>query len=294
MKNRAAIIIAIVFLSLTALALAAFLVFFLEGGNFNFFRGKYRVSNTLVLDNYYELNFEKLNIDADASDIYVYDTEEERVRVVIYGDEDLTSVKNDNRELNIRSESKKCIGFCFNFESAKIEIYLPKVYSKKITIVNKYGDVEVENFELAEIEIEEKCGNIDVKKAKELVIDNDYGDTSIGEVRVAKVMESAGNVSIGIASHAEIKNKYGNIEIDKIDEYANIEDNCGDIRIKELLITQNSHIQNDLGNIEIGNTGNIYIEAKTHLGDTKIRNNYRDSEVTLNIENNCGDIRVEN
>ena len=55
-----------------------------------------------------------------------------------------------------------------------------------------------------------------------------------------------------------------------------------------------SKIDVDLGDVKIKETNDIYIEAKTDLGDTKINNNNRTSNVTLKIKVDCGNIKVEN
>lgn len=46
--------------------------------------------------------------------------------------------------------------------------------------------------------------------------------------------------------------------------------------------------------MKIGETNDIYIDAKTDLGEVKVNRNNRYSEITLEIENDCGDIKVEN
>ena len=51
-----------------------------------------------------------------------------------------------------------------------------------------------------------------------------------------------------------------------------------------------SEISASLGNVEIGKTNEIYIDAKTTLGRTKVNNNYQKSDVTLTIKNQSGDI----
>ena len=73
-----------------------------------------------------------------------------------------------------------------------------------------------------------------------------------------------------------------------------IKEDCGDVKIDSLNLKENSSIHNSYGDIKIGSTNEIYINAKTSLGDTKINNNYQKSYVTLTIDNSCGDIRVNN
>ena len=53
-------------------------------------------------------------------------------------------------------------------------------------------------------------------------------------------------------------------------------------------------INSDLGDIKIEETNDIYIETDVSLGDAKVNNNNRHSEIILSIENNLGDIKVNN
>ncbi|MDE5630205.1 MAG: DUF4097 family beta strand repeat-containing protein, partial [Bacilli bacterium] len=69
---------------------------------------------------------------------------------------------------------------------------------------------------------------------------------------------------------------------------------CGDISIKELTIDKNSEIENSMGDVSIGQTNDILIDAKTSLGEVNIRNNNYKSDITLSIDNSCGDITVKN
>ena len=59
---------------------------------------------------------------------------------------------------------------------------------------------------------------------------------------------------------------------------------CGNAEIDTLSINENSNIEVDLGNIEIGSTNDIYIDASVDLGKTNINNNNRNSSVTLKVK----------
>jgi len=49
-----------------------------------------------------------------------------------------------------------------------------------------------------------------------------------------------------------------------------------------------------MGDVSIGRTNDILIDAKTSLGEVDVRNNDYKSEITLKIDNSCGDITVKN
>ena len=63
---------------------------------------------------------------------------------------------------------------------------------------------------------------------------------------------------------------------------------------KRKLTIYQSEISASLGNVEIRKTNEIYIDAKTTFGRTKVNNSYQKSDVTLTIKNQCGDIEIDN
>ena len=113
-------------------------------------------------------------------------------------------------------------------------------------------------------------------------------------VEKAEIEESAGDVTVNKVKDIIVKNNYGNIKIKEVSNYLDISDDCGDIKIDRIDIHKDSFIQNSFGNIKVGSTNEIYIDAKTDLGDLKINENFHKSDITLKIENNCGDIKVNN
>lgn len=293
MKNKGIIIVSIIALTIIVLLLC-YLMVALITGKANFIRFNYKVSNELIKDEYFSSDFKNIKIDSDMSDIYVYTSDENRTRVVIHGDEDKTILQEQSDTLEIKSTTKKCIGICFNQKAAKIEVYLPKNYSNKLSIENRYGDIEIEDFSNATMDIKDNCGDISVGEGRIIKIDNDLGDVKLKNAAEADIKASAGDIKIEKIDKAFIKNSYGDIEIEYIKGSFEIEDNCGDVKLRKIDIDKNSYIRNDLGDIKIGETNEIYIDAKTSLGDVKIEKNYNKSDVTLKLENNCGDITVKN
>lgn len=262
MNNKTLKIILIIFLSILVIGLSVFFVNILTNKNFRFghFSFGHKVSNELVFNQEYETVFDTIKIDSKSSDIEVKEGNESKVKVVIYGDKDETNVEVVNNKLNIKSNEKGCIGFCFNMTIAKIEVYLPSSYSGNINIENNYGDVNIGNFD-------------------NLIL---YATLDAGDIKVDSLKTG------------KIKNSYGDINIGKVNEYLQIKEDCGDVEIASLNLKENSSIHNSYGDIKIGSTNEIYINAKTSLGDTKVNNNYQKSDVTLTIDNSCGDIRVNN
>ena len=297
MNNKTPKIILIVFLSILVIGLSIFFVNILTNKNFRFghFSFGHKVSNELVFNQEYETIFDTIKIDSKSSDIEIKEGNESKVKVVIYGDKDETNVEIVNNKLNIKSNEKKCIGFCFNMTIAKIEVYLPNGYSGNINIENNYGDVNIGNFDNLILDAKLDAGDIKVDSLKSGKIKNSYGDIKIlGYSKELEIDQDCGDVEVSEVDRIKLENNYGDIDIGKVNEYLQIKEDCGDVKIDSLNLKENSSIHNSYGDIKIGSTNEIYINAKTSLGDTKINNNYQKSYVTLTIDNSCGDIRVNN
>ena len=297
MNNKTLKIILIIFLSLLVIGLSVFFVNILTNKDFRFghFSFGHKVSNELVFNQEYETIFDTIKIDSKSSDIEIKEGNESKVKVVIYGDKDETNVEVVNNKLNIKSNEKKCIGFCFNMTIAKIEVYLPNGYSENINIENNYGDVNIGNFDNLILDATLDAGDIKVDSLKSGKIKNSYGDIKIlGYSKELEIDQDCGDVEVSEVDRIKLENNYGDINIGKVNEYLQIKEDCGDVKIDSLNLKENSSIHNSYGDIKIGSTNEIYINAKTSLGDTKINNNYQKSDVTLTIDNSCGDIRINN
>lgn len=291
MKSK---IVLIIFLSVLTLLITFGFIFLMFNKNIKLGSFiKYEVSKKVVYDQTFEEEFSEINISSKASEIKVLESSNDTYRVVIYGNEKYFSVENYDNKLDIKLDQKKCKGFCFNRKIYKTIVYIPSSYDKKLVINNNYGDVKISSFKNLVLNAKLNAGDINVSKVNKAKITNDYGDIFVNYAKKIDVLEKCGDVEIKEVNSVTVKNNYGDIDINKVNEYLNAENNCGDISINNLNILKNSQIKDDLGDIEIGSTNEIKINASTSLGDTKIRNNYK-SDITLDIKNSCGDIEVNN
>ncbi len=260
MKNKGLVITMIILLTIIVAILIVILCLGISGkiSFMGFIRAK---SKDIVYDEKYETEkIEKISIKSSAGDIKFEESDDKKIRVVVYGEqENKIDVEQTGNTLKVESIQKSHI-FGFNIRLNDIVIYLPKEYEKEIEIDSDLGDIEIVSLENASIKIEQNCGDINLGKIKNAEIENDLGTTEIEEVLNS----------------------------------LNIKSNCGDIKIKKLTLQENSKIENDLGDVKIGETNDIFIDAHCDLGDEKIKKNSRQSEVTLKIDVDCGDIKVEN
>lgn len=299
MKNRGLIITLIILLAVVCIALGVFMVLGINGRisfrNFGIFNIN-KVSKTKILDEVYENTFDDIDITTDISNIVIKPSDDNNVRVVIYGnlDKDKFSVDSSTNDLRINYKGKKCTFFCFNIEMSKIEVYIPSNYDKNIEVKNAYGDIEIGEFLNADITVVEDCGDVSIIGAKKIDVKNKLGDIKVDQVIDAKIDQDCGDVKVGKVDNITVKNNLGDIKIKSVNNYLNIDEDCGEIEIDDLVLNKNSVIKTSLGDVKIGTTNEIYIDAKTSLGDTDIRNNYNKSDITLKIDNSCGDIKVRN
>lgn len=296
MKNKGLTVFSIILLSIVVVLLILFLIFSLS--NKNFFRNlslNSKVSDVKIVDEIYDENFEQINIDTKAVNVEIKKSNDSQIKLIIYGDKERTNISTSSSELNIYSHEKDCFGFCFNRTISKIELYIPSDYDKTIKITSNYGDIVIDEFKNLNLNVKMEAGNIEIGSIKYADIVNSYGDITInGYSEKLYIKEKCGDVEINEVDDVTVQNNYGDIKINKINSSLDIKDDCGDIEIDFISINKNSTIHNNLGDIEIGTTNEIFIDAKTNLGDTKINNNYHKSDVVLKITNSLGDIKVEN
>lgn len=290
MKSKR-IVFLISLLVVIAIILIVFMVLVINKKGIVFSNG---ISKNVIVDEVYSDDINNLNLDVREALVSIKRSNDENIRVKIYSEYENTSVNVSNNSLNIVSNNKPCKFICFNYRSTKIEIYLNKDYEFNMDIKNNYGDVLIDEFDNAYMNIKLDCGDLEIKSAKEAVIVNKYGDIDVGKILKANIKADAGDININEAQELVVNNNYGDINIKDINGYLDILDNCGDIEIDNLILSKNSKIKNDYGDIKIGETNQIYIDAKSNLGDVKISNNYRKSNIVLDIKNSCGDIEIDN
>ncbi len=295
MKNKKWLITLIIILTIIMIVLIYFFVNLLQG-NFNLkgFKINFPTSNELILDKTYEEEFNKIIINSTTSEIFIKKSNNKNIKTIIYGEKDYTNVETSLDTLNIKINEKNCLGFCFIKKSAQVEIYLPEDFNGNITIKNTYGDIFIDEFLKVNLDIDEDCGDIKILGGNTIKVNNNYGNIEIEKVNNSTINADCGDILISSVFDATIKSDYGDIKIKSITNYLNLKTDCGDIEIDHLNLNKNSYIKSDYGNINIGNTNELFIDAKTDLGKLKIKNNYNKSDITLKIENDCGDIKVNN
>ena len=94
MKNKSLIIVLICIFSFLSIFLVGLMIILISGNtkfsNFNF---GIKISNELVMDKIYEDNFDKINVESNASDIYIKYSDDSNIRVVTFFVLELLKIK---------------------------------------------------------------------------------------------------------------------------------------------------------------------------------------------------------
>lgn len=297
-KSKGGIIALISIFSLLAVLLVSLMIWLMTG-NRHFFKGftfgfGSHISTKIVLDEVYDNTFQYIDLDMEFGDIYLKQSLDDKVHVKVYSDDDkmASSISPERLSISFAEEKSHFFNFSFARVRSKIEVYLPKEYQNHIELTNNYGDIETDTFSETKFQVEADCGDVSIRGAQTIDIENRYGDITLGTVKVAKVVADCGDVVISNVGELIAENSYGDITVDVVDDFLKIKADCGDVFLTSVTLGKNSSIENSYGDVSIKDIANVYVEAKTHLGEANIAKNHRRAEVILKIENDCGDIDV--
>lgn len=248
--NNKSIIKTIIF-SIASVIITLIMISFLNGNSL-------KITNKKVIyDNLYFEDFKKILVNSSNSNIDIKESQDDSFRVVITGNKNNFIVDNYNNRLYIENNSR-CKFLCL--KNSKIIVYVPSKYKEEIDINNRFGNVNIENFKYANINIDSKFNDIKIDNVNSITINNDLG----------------------------------NISIKNINNYFDLDNDFGDIKIDNVNILLDSYIDNNLGDIKIGNTNEINIYTKNDLGNIRVNKNYRESNILLDIKTNLGNIKIIN
>lgn len=263
--RKGLIIFLILLLVIIVGGLIAFLVLCLNG-NINlksvFIHWGGKKSENLIYEQNYNVDDIKLiNVNQDAGDIIIENTEENNIKVEVYGENQNdveVSLNNNELYINYVGENNKVWFFNFGSTYGDIKIYIPSSYSEKIKINNDAGEVIIKNLENAEADIDCDAGNVEIDRIKNAIIKCDAG----------------------------------NVEIDYILNKCNIKVDAGNLRINNVQLAEDSSIKASMGNVRIKNINDIHVEGHVSMGNCRINNNNTNSSIKLYIEASMGNIEV--
>lgn len=260
MNNKTPIILLLILLSLIIFALVMFLVVNLTGGKARIINIGSKNNKIIYNESFNLEEIKNIEIKQDAGDITFKESTDDNITVTAYGEEvqDIEVTLNGDKLTVDYTRKNRFIFFNFGNIKNDIIINIPASYNNTIKIDNNLGNCYINDLPNATINV-----NCD-----------------------------AGNVETGKIKNANIKCDLGQVEIEEILNKCDIKVDSGNVEIEKLLINENSKIKADLGNINIKETNDIYINASVDLGKANINGNNRSSEITLELECDCGNISV--
>lgn len=279
MKENNLKIFLVLFLGLLAIALIVFMILLLHNDNKTFtFFGKKKESKLILEKSYHTDEFEKIIVNSPVSDIKILASENEEVKVMIYGSEkDNVSSILENNQLSISHEKKSriCIGFCI-FNKEEVLVYLPENKIKALDLKSVSGDIFVTNTFDTNLDIKTTSGDIEATSGKEV-----------------KVETTSGDIKIESLNDGLLKTVSGDIYLENANNQLEIGTTSGDIKIKNFNCQANSNIKSVSGDVSISHLQGAYVEAKSTSGDIKTDGSDRYSLNTLVIKTTSGDINIK-
>lgn len=109
-----------------------------------------------------------------------------------------------------------------------------------------------------------------------------------------EIHSNLGDVDIDtkLNTNLEINNNCGDISASELGGSFDIHTDLGNIDIKRININKNSSATTNMGDVDIEYTNAVNIDYSTSLGTVDIKNNSPDSDITLQVHTDLGDIEI--
>lgn len=293
--NKVLTIILIVLLSIITIGLA-FGLYFMINGKFNFksFENmNFNNVSTNLVDSKEITTLKDLDIKTNVVDVSIEENNTNTIKVELYSDYPKNyEISENENNIKIVLDEKKKAGFYVFKKIPKVKVLIPSNYDKNIVINSDVGDIKIEKFPNATLNSKLDVGDLKIKQIKDAT-----ADLRVGDIRIDKINSLTSNLKTGDIKIQNINEivaivKTGDVKIDTLNGYINIKSTTGDVKVQNAIINKNSKIDSKIGDVKINNISGCYVNAKTDVGDTKINNKERKSDIELTITNNIGDIKV--
>ena len=293
--NSALNIIRIVLLAFIAVALTILLIVLLNG--------KIKIKGIdlyekteLVYENTFTESISNLDIITTNNDVKIEEKEIENIEVKIYDRKDAkpTAEVKDNT-LYIENKDEVRIGFSFGINgNSRIEITVPKGTTYNLKIDGTSSDVD-SLINLKNVNIETKSGDVNLKNSIDTTINTTSGDITVGNTDKLEITTTSGDIKTGsVKESIYAKATSGDFLLGDINGKLTLNTTSGDIKINKVNLTNDSTVKVTSGDVVIGETNDIYIDAHVVSGDVKVNTNNRKSDYELKINTTSGDIIVNN
>lgn len=314
MRKIGIIILIIILISFT-IALCNILVFSIRHNEWNWFMS-FRDLDEIRKEEYKRqeekidiVDVEKLKIEFDTSDLNVFFTDENEIKVIQYSYQELKGneiFKIDKSSSNITISKKGNRGFHFFYMNQIVfDVYIPKAYEESLEIKAVSGNIKGdENLKFKNLKISSTSGDIEMAniEADNINIETVSGDIELQNIgnNTIKLKTVSGNIIVGSAKgEIEAKSTSGNIKIEKIEGEVELNSTSGEIKSNDFKITGNSKVKTTSGNIKmyLNEESNCQIQTKSVSGNVTVPNGRnvmgQEPYVDLNIQTTSGNIKIE-
>ncbi len=278
-NNRGGLIAGIIVLFLIAASLGVFLVFAIgHFGGFNFGGFSLGESDHLALEKEFELdNINLISSDSDTANIHISKSTDgaEKVKVHILAEEKVkVSAEKNDSSIDIYAK-EECHFICFGQKKSTIDIVLPENYEGNFKIKSDAGDIDIDDFEKASLDLDTDAGNNKIGKLKAIAANVDTGKVEIKGAENINVEIDAGDLRINECTNKlYVKNDTGNVEIDN------------------LSLKEDSTVIVDVGNIKINNVGDVRVDVNKSVGNSSVNGGNPKADVNLAVKADVGNIDI--
>lgn len=253
-----------------------------------------------------------INLEFRSSDLNVFFTEDNEIRVIQYSYKDLEEnqlfqVNKTSSNITISEDKTPRFHlFYFGFMDQKVyDVYIPKAYKESLEIKAVSGDVGVnESLEFDKLVISSTSGDIKMGdvKANSIQIESISGDIKLQDLTNdnLKLKTISGDIEVESAKGTiEAKTTSGTIEIKEISGNVELTSVSGDIKSDDFKVTGDSKVKTTSGNVRmyLNKESNCEIQTKSVSGNVTLPNRRNvmgvEPYVELDIDTVSGNIKLE-
>lgn len=268
--RKVGIVLLIVILIIFVITLCKILMFSIQNKDWNWFMSFSDLSDLRKEEHIQKeekiaiTDIKDINLEFRTSDLNVFFTEDDEIKVVQYAYKDL----NEDQLFQVNKTSSKITVsedktprfhlFYFGFMDQKVyDVYIPKSYKESLEIKAVSGDVEVnESLEFNELEISSTSGDIKMGdvKANKIQIESISGDIKLQDLANdnLKLKTISGDIEVESAKgKIEAKTTSGTIEIKEISGNVELTSVSGDIKSDDFKVTGDSKVKTTSGNVRM-------------------------------------------
>ncbi len=278
-NNRGGLIAGIIVLFLIAASLGVFLVFAIgHFGGFNFGSFSLGESDHLALEKEFELdNINLISSDSDAANIHISKSTDgaEKVKVHILAEEKVkVSAEKNDSSIDIYAK-EECHFICFGQKKSTIDIVLPENYEGDFKIKSDAGEIDIDDFEKASLDL-----------------DADAGNNKIGKLKAITANVDAGKVEIKGAENINVEIDTGDLRINECTNKLYVKNDTGNVEIDNLSLKEDSTVIVDVGNIKINNVGDVHVDVDKSVGNSSVNGGNPKADVNLTVKADVGNIDI--